>query len=245
MRCLLLTLPLALVWTATARPDEVADLRDRVLRAAAKDPKDLKKFRMFTLTAQGTSLLGPEPVTGTFRMVAVYPGQLKLSWQFGSGDNQSMVTVCADNDRGWRKDTGLLTTDLPPEDLNDLRTGIYGVFASTLLTLTEPETKLSLGGRSKVNGDPVVGLKLSRRPYPDVTLYFDEKTHLLRKMSYRARENGVVALKETLFGDHKQVTGLVLPTTQTTYTRGREEYSLKDMRYEFPDKLDGKTFDRP
>ena len=70
------------------------------------------------------------------------------------------MSVCASDDKGWRSQTGVATRDMTVEELNDLRTDTYGVFASTLLALTEPETKLSAGGRSKVGGDPVVGLKL-------------------------------------------------------------------------------------
>src|SRR5262249_7786251 len=137
------------------------------------------------------------------------------------------------------------TIDLSVEELNDFRTDVYGVFASNLLTLTEPETKLSLGPRTKVGNDPVVGLKLSRRPYPEVTLLFDEKTSVLRKMSYRGRENGIVLSKEMIFGGHKEIGGLTLPTTQTMFIQQKEVYTWTEMNFGFPDKLDDKTFDKP
>jgi hypothetical protein len=230
---------------AAARPDDVTDLRDLVLKAAAKDPADIQKFKAFTLKAKGTSLLGPEPAAGSFELVAVYPGKLKVSWVFGSGDAKTAVSVCASDDKGWRSQTGVATRDMTVEELNDLRTDTYGVFASTLLALTEPETKLSAGGQSKVGGDPVVGLKLSRRPFPEVTLYFDEKTYLLRKMAYRGRENGVVVSKEMIFGGHKEVGGLMLPTTQSTRAQGEEKYSLAEIQFSFPDRLDLHMFEKP
>jgi hypothetical protein len=242
---LLLTLLFLLAVPAVAHPDEVTDLRDRVLKAAAKDPADVQKFKAFTLKAKGTSLLGPEPAVGTFELVAVYPGKLKVSWAFGSGDTKTAVSVCANDDKGWRSQSGAPARDMTIEELNDLRTDTYGVFASTLLTLTEPETKLAPGGRSKVGGAPVVGLKLSRRPFPEVTLYFDEKTYLLRKMTYRGRENGVVVSKEMVFGGYKEVGGLMLPTTQSTSAEGKEAYNLAEMQFTFPDRLDLRTFDKP
>jgi hypothetical protein len=242
---LLLALPLALLVTASARPDEVTELRDRVLHAAAKDPADIQKFKIYTMKAKGTSKLSAEPTAAVFDLTVVYPSKLKGTWEFGGSQNKQSVTICASDDKGWRVGTNFPITDLSVEELNDFRTDVYGVFSSTLLTLTEPETKLSLAGRSKIGADSVVGLQLSRRPFPQITLQFDEKTNLLRKMSYRGRENGVLMTKEMVYGGHKTVGGLTLPTKQTTVVDGKEVYSWTEMTFDFPDKLDSKTFDKP
>lgn len=246
MRRLLLALPFALVFPVAARSDEASDLRDRVLKAAAKEPADLQKFKLFTLKAKGTSrVAGGKPVPTAFDVVAVYPGKLKATLDVGEGANRYVVTRCASDDRGWTRGNNFPPIDLATEDLNDFRSDAYAVFASTLLTLTEKETTVSMGERSKVGPDPVVSLKLSRRPYPEVTLFFDEKSHVLRKMSYRSRQNGVMLLKEMVYAEHKQVGGLMLPTKQTTFVPGKEVYKWDEMTFEFPDKLDGNTFDKP
>jgi hypothetical protein len=245
MRRLLLALPVALLLPAPARPDEVTELRDRVLHAAAQAPADINKFKLFRMKAKGTSKLSAEPTAATFDLAAVYPGKLKATWEFGGGENKQFVTVCGSDDKGWRHGTNFPATDLTLEELNDFRTDVYGVFCSTLLTLTEPDTKLALTGHSKVGSDPVIGLRLSRRPYPAITLMFDEKTLLLRRMSYRGRENGVLMTKDMTYGGHKAVGGLTLPTTQTTAVDGKEVYTWIEMTFEFPDKIDGKTFDKP
>jgi hypothetical protein len=244
MRTLLVAASLTLLVRA-AWADEVTDLRDHVLKAAAKNPADIEKYRIFTLKCKGTSKLGDEPLDSTFELVGVYSGKLKATWKIGGGANTTEVTICANDDRGWRKALGFTPIDLPIDDLNDFRADAFAVWASTLITLTHPDTKLSLAGTSKVGGTAVVGLKLTRRPYPEVTLYFDEKTYLLRKMSYRSRENGVVLAKEMIYGGHKEVNGLMLPTTQSINVQGREVYVWSQMEFGFPDKLDGKTFDKP
>jgi len=245
MRRFLLALPLTLLAVSPARPDEVTELRDRVLQAVAKDPAEIQKFKIYTMKAKGISKLSAEPTEATFELAAVYPSKLKGTWEFGGGANKKFVTICAADDKGWRHGTDFPVADLTIEELNDFRTDVYGVFSSTLLTLTEPETKLSLAGRSKVGTDSVVGLKLTRRPFPPITLLFDEKTYLLRKMMYRGRENGVLMTKEMIYGGHKPDGGLNLPTTQTTTVDGKEVYSWTQMKFEFPDKLDGKTFEKP
>jgi hypothetical protein len=242
---LLLALPLALVLPTAARPDEAADLKDRVLKAAARDPAGIQKFKLFTLKAKGKSRVTGTETPADFDLAAVYPGKLKATWEFGAGAGKQFVTMCASDDRGWRQGTNFPPTDLSVEELNDFRSDAYGLFASTLLPLTEKETKVSLGGRAKVGEDPVVSLKLVRRPYPEVTLSFDEKTLLLRKMGYRSRENGRLMLKEMVYSNHQTVGGLALPATQTTYVDGGEKFTWTEMTFAFPDNLNIKTFEKP
>src|SRR5262245_7428812 len=188
----LLPLLLSLLIPTAACPDEATDLRDKALAAAAKNPADLKKFKMYTLKAKGTSRLSAEPVDAAFDLVAVWPSRMRATWEFDSGANTKTATMCGVDDQGWQRATGLAPTDLTPDELTDFRADAYAVFTSTLLTLSEAGNTLTLAGRSKVNGDPLVGLKVSRRPWPDITLYFDEKTSLLRKMTYRSRQSGLM-----------------------------------------------------
>lgn len=241
----LLALPVALAVTVLAQADEADDLKDRVLKAAAKDPANLQKFRMFVMKAKGTASPRGKDEPASLEFLAVYPGKLKATWEFAGDSSKYFHTICARDDVAWRQASNVPVTELSVDEVNDFRSDVYAVFSSTLLTLTEPETKVSPGGRAKVGGDPVVGLKLSRRPFRDVTLYFDERTHLLRKMSYHSREGGVVSSKDMLYGGHKEIAGLTVPTTQTTFVDGKKVYNWTEMTFEFPDKLDVQTFEKP
>ena len=245
MRRLLAALSLAVFLSNTANADDVTDLRDRVLKAAAKDPKDIEKFKLFTQKCKGTSRPGPEPVPATVTRTGVYPDKLREEWELGEGPGRAGLIVCVAGDVGWRKPKDEPSFDLPVDELNELRADAYAVWASTLITLTEPDTKLSAGGTSKVGADTVLGLKLSRRPYPDLTLYFDEKRLLLRKLSYKARGAGIVQQKDMIFGGHKDVGGLMLPTTLATYAQGKEMCNWTEMEFSFPDKIEKKVFERP
>jgi hypothetical protein len=245
MRRLLLTLPIALIAPAAARPDEAADLKDRVVKAAAKDPADLKKFAVHTLRAKGVSKLAPEPLAATFELIAVYPGQMKATWEFGAGPMKNFVTLCGTDDRGWRRGSAFPTMDLTLEEVNDFRADAYAIWAATLLTLDDRDTKLSAAGKGTVGPTPVVGLKLARRPWPEITLWFDEKTGLLRKMAYKSREAGATLGKEMIYDGHKETSGLMVPTKQTTVVQGRDVYQWTDMEYTFSGKIDPKVFAKP
>jgi len=245
MRRLLLVLPFALALAPLVRADEASDVLDRALRAHAKDPADLKKFRVHTMKAKGLSKHGPEPVPATWEVAAVWPGDMRLTWEFGAGDRKTTFTVSTSGDRGWCGGTNSPTEELGIEKLNDVRTDAYAIWVATLTTLKDAETKLALAGRTKLNDIPVVGLKVSRRPWPDITLYFDEKSGLLRKMAYRSRENGVFLNKEFIYDGHKDIGGLVVPTKERMAIQGREVAEWTEIEYAFPDKLDPKTFEKP
>jgi hypothetical protein len=170
---------------------------------------------------------------------------MRLTWEFGTGEKKRTFTVVMAGDRGWRTGVGMPTEDLGIEVLNDVRTDAYAIWVSTLTTLKDPESKLAMAGRTKVNHDPALGLRVSRRPWPDITLYFDEKTALLRKMAYRSREAGVLLNKEFLYDGHKDVGGLKLPTKQKTIVDGQEMAEWTELDYGFPDKIDPKKFEKP
>jgi hypothetical protein len=245
MRCLFFVLPAFFLVPAPARPDDATDLKDRVLRAAAKDPADLKKFRVHTVKAKGFSTLPGEKVPATFELAAVYPGQLKATWEFGTGPKKNLLTQCGSDDRGWRAGSAFPAADMSLEEVNDFRADAYAIWVATLVTLDEPDTKLSLAGRGKVGPAPVVGLKVTHRPWPEVTLWFDDKSGLLRKMMYRSRNDGAMLSKEMLYDGHKETGGLTVPGKQTTIVQGREIYQWTEMEYAFPERIDRKVFEKP
>ena len=246
MRRLFVAVSFALIVVAVARADEATDLRDRAIKAHAKDPADLQKFRVHTFKAKGISKLGAEPTPATWEIAAVWPANMRLTWEIAEGDKKTQFMLVCTGDRAWRSGTNSPTAELMLEALNDVRTDTYAIWVSTLTTLTDAKTTIASAGRSKLSsGEPVLGLKVSRRPWPDITLYFDEKTSLLRKMAYRSREAGVLLNKEFLYDGHKEVNGLMVATKHRTVIEGREVANWTEVEYAFPDKIDPKTFEKP
>lgn len=245
MRRLLFVLSFALLMPAIARPDQASELRDRVLKAFAKDPTDIKKMRVHILKAKGTAFFQSAIRPATQEIYAVWPGSMRINWEFIVGDQKVSKIQVASDDKGWRKESDVGITELDIERLNDLRADAYAMWTATLSTLNEEQIKLSMAPASKVGETAVVGLKVSRRSFPDVVLYFDEKTALLRKMEYRNRNEGVVLKMELIFDGHKEIGGLMLPTKQTTIVQGKEVFNWFEMEYGFAEKIDPKTFQKP
>jgi len=245
MRLPILAILFAPLIAPAARADEAADLCDRVLKAHAKDPADLKKFRNHTMKAKGIYKAAGENAPATWEVFAVWPGQMRLTWEWRAGEKKTSSTVITTGDRGWQAISGMSTEELRLEMLNDVRADVHAIWVATLTTLKDPETRLALGGKSQVGDTPVVGLKVSRRPWPDITLYFDEKTGLLRKMAYRSRESGVFVDKEFLYDGHKDVDGIKVPTKQIIRVGGIEIADWNEVEYAFPEKIDAKKFEKP
>jgi len=245
MRRLLLLFSFALLYPALARSDEVTDLRDRAIKACAKDPADFKKLKTHTLKAKGIWRSGPEPTPVSFELAAVWPSQARFHWEFGVGAAKTSLTIVGADDRAWRKVGDMKSVEFGVEDFNDFRADAYAIWVSTLTTLNDLDSRLAIGPPAKVNGEPVVSLKVTRRSWPEITLYFDEKTMLLRKMTYKAREAGVTANKELIYDGHKLSNGLMLPSKQSMILQGREIYSWTEMEYAFPEKIEAKLFEKP
>jgi hypothetical protein len=245
MRRLFLVLPIVFILNAVVRADEVTDLRDRALKAFAKDPTDIKKMRVHTLKAKGTMKIGNEPMPATFEQSAVWPGQVRFFWEWGTGAAKNSVTIAGANDGGWRRIGTGPAMDMSIEEKNDLRADAYAMWVATLSTLSDTDTKLAVATPIKINGDPAFGLKVTRRSFPDVTLYFDEKSGLLRKTTYRSREAGVTLNKELTYDGHKPTKGLMLPTKETIVIQGKEAFLWGELEYEFPEKIDAKVFEMP
>ena len=91
----------------------------------------------------------------------------------------------------------------------------------------------------------MTSITVTRRNWPDMTLSFDPKNNLLRKISYKARDNGVTKLQEILVGDHKEIEGVQLPQSMTLLMEGKEVFSWNKFEYLFPGKIDRAIFERP
>jgi hypothetical protein len=103
---------------------------------------------------------------------------------------------------------------------------------------------LTATGPAKFGDLELQGLKVTRRPWPDINLYFD-KDGLLRRASYRAREAGVSVDKDMICDGHKEMSGLKMPTRLSVHIQKREVLSWSEMEFSFPDKIDPKTFEKP
>lgn len=235
--CLIATFPLL--------AGEAEDLIKDALQAHAKDIATLKKQNIMTSKATGMMTLNGETSKASQSVQAVWPSQTLIQYEFIKDVGKSSMTLCVFNDRGWRRISGSPTTDLSLSEVNDCRQGTYAMWMLTLLPLLEGGSKFTMAPAYKANGESWPTIIVSRRNWPDVTMSFDATTKLLRRVSYKARESGVLRLEEIFLSDHSEVEGIKLPQTMQLTFDGKEVFKWTKIEYTFPEKLDRTIFDKP
>ncbi len=244
--CRLIPLALLFVVAQAAVAAEADDFVKDVLRAVAKDTATLKKQNVSIIKASGTMIVNEEKIPTIRTIQAIWPSQTLIYFEMGKAPEKKSITVCVVNDRGWQKPSGApAALDLTLEQMNDCRQSTYAYWMMTLLPLLESGNKIAFTPGIKVSGEAMTSITVARRGWPDVTMSFDPNTFLLRKLSYKGRDNGVIKLHEMFLGDHKEADGIKLPQTVQFLMDGKEMFSWTKFDYVFPDKLDRALFDRP
>lgn len=134
-------------------------------------------------------------------------GRSRLNLVFDLVGSKHEAIILLDGPRSWRKldDT---VTDFTAEEVKDVEASGYRDRVLALLPLLDdPKFTLTALGESKVEGKPVLGIKVALKGQSDVRLYFNRETGLLVKYGYRAKKSGEAAesLHETILSDYREV----------------------------------------
>lgn len=177
------------------------------------------------------------------------PYEAKFAWQFPDRMRFEVIgvfTMVVDKDKGWTHRDGT-TTEMTKEQLVDETKKRRGHNLSSLLPLRDKENKLSLAGETKIEGRPAVGLKVTAKDQPDVTLWFDQENHLLVRLqqSVMSNEKGKHVDQEVTLREYKPIDGIP-QATKYTVKHGDEifvEGELSDVK--IAEKLDDSHFAKP
>jgi hypothetical protein len=118
-------------------------------------------------------------------------GRRKMTWKMdGLGAKMEMVLVTA-GDKSWISYNGNVQ-DVPAELRESYEQNEYtDRVASLLPLLKDKEFTLTALGESKVEGRAVLGLKVTCKGKPDVSLFFDKATGLLARSAMRIKQPGL------------------------------------------------------
>jgi hypothetical protein len=242
------TLPALLLLTclAPARADDrekALEVVNDAVRAHGGAAALEKAARAVRTSAGFTSSFGRE-VPFTDELVVSLPDRMRLTVVSG-GTQKTRVVQVVNGDKGWVF-AGGRASEMGKDRLSEMREEVYLLWVTTLAPLSR-DTAFTLAPlpEEKVNGRPVVGVKVTAKGHTDVRLYFDRETSLLVKAARKTSEAGVKFEQEYLFGDHKEFEGVRLPTKVTELRDGRRATELGGIAYKFPRSIEATTFDRP
>jgi hypothetical protein len=133
------------------------------------------------------------------------------------------------------------------EDLDALKEAMHSEEVGSLVLLGDKNVELSLIGDDKVGETPVVGVRVSVKDHKDVNMYFDKKTHLLKKVIGRALdfESRMETEQERVIDEYKEEDGLMRPARITINKDGKKFVEIEISEIKHVDKLDDDTFAKP
>src|SRR5262249_46552960 len=165
--------------------------------------------------------------------------------EVGEGGQKGQVLQGVNGDKGWLRSGGTVQ-EIGKERLGELREEAYLLWLTTLLPLQKDQTlELTPLPESKVDDQPVNGVKVTSKGHADVKLYFDSKSGLLVKSARRLEEGGVAFDQEYLYGDHKDYEGVKLPAGMTEQRGGSKFAEWSEVGYTFPRQPDEAQFGKP
>lgn len=205
----------------------------------------LAKAQTFVRKSAGQMVVAGQEMLFAEEYTAQLPQRVRRDIDVRAADQKLRTLVVVNGDKGWQSNGGAVT-ELTAERLKELREDGYAQWLTTLLPLKKDSSlRLAPLPEAKVNGEPALGVKVSRKGDPDVKLYFDKKSHLLVKTERQAREAGNTVSKEETYLGHKDFDGVKLPTKIVHTVADKKALEITEAAYKFPPKVEEATFAKP
>ncbi len=223
------------------RPGEEADGRAIVNKAikAAGGADKLAKHKSVTFKGKGIYYgMGKGlPYTGTYAVQ--WPDKFRM-------EIKGFYMMVLDGDKGWtkkEKETKEMTKEEVAQEQSNQKAG----WITTLLPLADKAFQVKAIGATKVDKQDALGVKVTRKDYPDVTLYFDKQSGLLVKSSFRfqsAAEKSKEVTQDNYYKEHREIDGVQLPS-KMVIKRDDKLFVEEEISDYKAGKLDAKIFGRP
>lgn len=234
-----LTLSLALALPATA--DDPKAVVEKAIKAHGGADL-LKKYPAHKATFKGTvSSMGMEiEMKGV--VSGVLPDKFKVVGTLSVG-GQDIPLEQVVNGKKFRMSIGGNELPVPDEQVEDGLNSVYEASLASLLPLQTAGYTLKPAAEATVDGKKAVGVLVSHKDRPDVTLHFDAESGRLVKTSRKGKaEDGSEADRETVYGDYKAVQGLQVPHKEVVTVGGKKTTELVTEKYEPLEKIDTSEF---
>jgi hypothetical protein len=158
---------------------------------------------------------------------------------------QATIIQVIDGKKGWLKE-GNETEEMNKEMLALAKEEMYHANISHLICLKDNDYKLSPLEEVKVGDRPAIGIRVKRKGYRDVNLFFDKDKSLLLKMEVRVKD---LAGQEYTFtkryDDYRKVKGMMFPYKFATECDGEPYVEAEVTEVKIAEKLDDNVFAKP
>ena len=228
---------------AAADPAAARVLLDQAIRAHGGEAA-LARATIMSQKLKGTVFQVGGDIALNAELVLHLPDQIRATLQIEANQQKIKTTLVADGDKGWRDVDGNVL-EMTKSELQELRDDNYIQWLMTIVPLKDPSIALELLPEIRLDGRPAVGLKASRKGFPDVKLYFDRRNDLLVKIDRKGKFGGLGIDKEYRFEAYQDFDGVKLPTKITESLNGKKFTETQVLSIRFPGRVPDGTFARP
>jgi hypothetical protein len=180
---------------------------------------------------------------------AVLPGSYRYTYAFkGAGGSRLPLTTGVLGEKAWRTlrpDRG--ADDLPEEQMKMVKDEAHAWYVSRLVPLLGGDYQLMTLPATQRDNHFILGLKVDRKGYRTIYLFFDRTSNLLTYMDRKIfdPEKKQEALLETSYANFKQMGGATLPQS-IVMRQGKKLVLELDIDTVTPmDSLPNKLFEKP
>jgi hypothetical protein len=222
---------------------------DKVLRANG-GAETLGKFKAARLKGKTTpySKDGKKQLPSTFEWSYQGMSQGRVLSIFEEDGKEVRELNVINGDKGWVKRNAEAAEEMDAKALAGFKETIYVNWVLMLAPLKgEGFTLTLLKGEAKINKRPALGLKVERKGYNPLRLYFDKESSLLVKLVSKVRdeENETELLEEEYFANFKDVQGTKQAFRVVTRVGGKLTEELEVTELRLYERLDPKLFAKP
>ncbi len=218
--------------------DEARAIVARAIKAMGGEEK-IARLQAQTFNEKGTYYGMGDGIPYTGRYALEFPSKFRM-------EIEGFMTFVVNGDKGWINamgETKEMTKEEIQQQIKDRRAG----WITTLYPLKDKAFSLSTVAAIEVENRPAVGVKVTRKDYPEVKLYFDKESGMLVRSAYPTRsqeEGGKEVTSEVTYLNYRDVDGVQVPAKIVIRRDGKLfiEAENSDLKAGKPDP---KLFERP
>jgi hypothetical protein len=227
---LMIGLLLAVTRPAHAQ-EQPRDIVEKAIKAQGS-PDRIAKCKAFRMKSKGKlEMMGGLPFTS--ELTVTPSGQMKEDTDIEINGQKTAVTTVFNGTKAWIK-AGGQTIDMDQKMVGAMKEAVYQFRVGLLVELKDPKYELSSLGETKVDGRPVLGIKVSSKGHKDISLYFDKANSLLVRTDSRTLDfaTGMEVAEETIVSGYQEMDGVKTPKKIRTQRDGQKylEAEITDLK---------------
>jgi hypothetical protein len=238
-----------LCWSATAGADQDKDARaiiDKALQAHGGAAK-LAKMQAVHLKLKGTLEIMNMNLKFAMELHVQLPDKIRTNVDLDIMNKSFNIIQGYDGKKAWISTMGQTKAQDDPKVLSKYRDDMYVKSVVSLTALSGKGFDLSPIGEVKVQDKETVGVRVTSKDRPDVSLYFDKKTGLLLKAEHRTREpiNMQEVTQEEYYSDYKEADGIPVARKVVIHHDAKLFMEFEVTEGKWLDRIDAAMFAQP